>query len=283
LIATVFRMMWLFWSLLFTTGVKEFESRRTWRWDSDKVRRFMRVGWPAGMWLILEIGAWATFQVAIIGMFGRDAMAATATVWRYTELSFMPAVGIGIAISTMVGRSIGENRKDLAYQRARMGAVLNTAYMGMLGACFVLFGRRLVEVFSHEPAVIVLGARMMIYAAIFQVFDAFTISYQNALRGAGDTRWPAIVGALQAWGIMIGGGWLVGWLRPDWGSYGPWTCATLYVVVVGTTLWLRWRAGEWEQFDVIGRHDPIVSELGVAPTGPGCGEAVATAETASRS
>lgn len=280
-IATVFRMVWLFWSLLVTTGVREFEARRTWRWDADKMARFFHVGWPAGMWLVLEIGAWAMFQVAIIGRFGREAMAATATVWKYTELSFMPAVGIGVAISTMVGKSIGENRPDLAYRRAWMGAALNTLYMGTLGLCFVLFGRTLMEVFSNEPAVIGLGTRLMIFAAIFQVFDAFTISYQNALRGAGDTKWPAIVGASQGWGIMIGCGALAGWLRPQWGPYGPWTFATLYVVVVGTTFWLRWRRGEWESLDIIGRGAPVLSELGTAPTDPGVGEAVASVETAS--
>lgn len=280
-IATVFRMAWLFWSLLYSTGVQEFESRRTWRWNSDKVRRLLYVGWPSGTWMVLEIGAWATFQVAVIGMFGRDPMAATAAVWRYTELSFMPAVGIGIAIATMVGRSIGENRRDLAYRRARMGVVLNAVYMGTLGVCFVLFRRPLIEVFSHDPNVIELATWMMIFAAVFQVFDAFTISYQNALRGAGDTRWPAVVGACLAWGIMIGCGWFVGRVRPDWGPYGPWTCATLYVVFVGTSFRIRWRQGEWEKLDIIGRGGPIVSELAVVPTDSGIGEAVVTAETTS--
>ena len=277
-IATVFRMVWLFWSLLVSTGVEEFHARRTWRWDPEKVRRFLRVGWPSGMWLVLEIGAWATFQVAVIGMFGRQALAATATVWRYTEVSFMPAVGIGIAISTLVGRSIGEGRKDLAYRRARMGVALNALYMGSLGICFVLFGRQLIDVFSDDPAVITLGSRLMIFAAVFQVSDAFTISYQNALRGAGDTRWPAIVGAFQAWSIMVGCGWLIGWARPDWGSYAPWTFATLYVICVGTTFWLRWRAGEWEKLDVIGRGSPQHVELTAPPTSPRISEAVAAAE-----
>jgi len=251
-IATFFRLAWLMWAMCLGPEAGLFEARYTWGWDADKARRLLRVGWPAGVSLVADIGAWAVFLVAIIGMFGTVHLAATGTVWRFTELSFMPAIGIGHAVSTMVGRSIGEGRPDLARRRAGLGAVLNVLYMGLMGVVFVAFGEPLMRLFCQDPEVIDLGVRLLVFAAVFQVFDAVAITYNHALRGAGDTTWPAVVGALQAWTIMIACGLLIGRLRPDLGSLGPWTFATLFVIVVGLTFWVRWRRGAWRNIDVIG-------------------------------
>lgn len=252
-IATVFRTVWLLVVMCFGPTARQFDARHTWGWDGRKVRRLLHVGWPSGVQFVLDIGAWAAFQVWIIGMFGKVHLAATATVWRYTEVSFMPAVGIGMAVSTLVGRAIGERRLHLAYRRAWLGMLLNMAYMGSMGLLFVVMGRPLMEVFSGNAAVISLGIELLVFAAVFQLFDAVAITYNNALRGAGDTRWPAVVGAVQAWTIMIGGGWLMARFWPQLGSRGPWVFATLFVIVVGITFWSRWRRAAWEKLDVIGR------------------------------
>ena len=66
-------------------------------------------------------------------------------------------------------------------------------------------------------------------------------------------------------GIMAGGGTLAVWLWPEWGSRGPWLFATAFVVCVGLTLWLRWRLGPWEQFDVIGRGESAETEVRAIP------------------
>jgi Na+-driven multidrug efflux pump len=121
---------------------------------------------------------------------------------------------------------------------------------------FVLFGRRLIGLFSDEPAVIALGAEVLLFVAVFQLFDAVALTYAHALRGAGDTRWPAVVGAVQAWGIMIGGGAWVAWAHPELGSRGPWFFATLFIFVIGSSFWLRWRGGAWEKLDAIDRLAP---------------------------
>ncbi len=253
-IATVFRLVWLMVAMCFGSTATQFESRGTWRWDGAKARRLMHVGWPSGIQFFLDISAWAAFIVWIIGRFGSTHLAATATVWRYTEVSFMPAVGIGLAVSTMVGRAIGERKVHLAYRRAALGTFFNMAYMGFMGIVFVVCGRFLMKVFSEDAGVISLGVELLIFAAVFQLFDAVAITYGNALRGAGDTRWPALVGATQAWVIMIGCGWVTARLYPQFGSRGPWVFATLFVIVIGITFWIRWRRGAWEKLDVIGRH-----------------------------
>ena len=127
------------------------------------------------------------------------------------------------------------------------------AYMTLLGLAGVVFGRPRRDLFSDEADVIDLGVWMMRLAAMYQLFDAVAISYGNALRGAGDTLWPAIVTSFLSWLITVVGASLVASLHPEWGSLGPWTVATLDIVLCGVILAARWRWGPWEKLDIIGR------------------------------
>jgi MATE family multidrug resistance protein len=253
--ATAIRMLWLLGLMCFHRQTSEFEALKTWRPDAEKIKRLLKVGWPAGIHFVIEITAWAIFLVLIIGHLGTIHLAATATCYRFTELSFMPAIGIAMAVSTLVGRAIGENRHYLARRRAVVGMLVNMCYMGVMGLTYLVLGRELMDIFSDNPEVIRVGERLLIFVAIFQLFDAVGITYNNALRGAGDTRWPMIVGSSQAWLIMIGGGWLFISYWPELGSMGPWACATVFVITFSLTVLLRWKHGKWETLDVIGARE----------------------------
>ncbi|MDM8006180.1 MAG: MATE family efflux transporter [Phycisphaerae bacterium] len=264
-VATAIRAVFQFSVMYFGSAASRFEPRKAWRWNREKMRRLCWVGWPAGAAFLTDIAAWTVFQLAIIGRFGTTDLAATGGVFRYLEVSFMPAVGIGMAVSTAVGKAIGQGRPALARRITWIGAGFNAVYMSLMALLFVLDGQWLMRFISPDPAVIQLGATLFVYAAVFQFFDAMAITHNCALRGAGDTMWSSIVGAAEVWIILIGGGVLVARLRPDLGSVGPWAFAAAAVICIGITLFARWRWGPWERLDVIGRNEPARGYLATAP------------------
>jgi MATE family multidrug resistance protein len=278
-IATLVRLAWLWWTMCFSRLGVEFDARRAWRFDWDKMRRIIWVGLPSGASLVLDIGGWAAFMAFVIAEFGTAHMAATATCWRFIELSFMPAIGIGAAVTTLVGKSIGEKRFDRARRRAALGTKLNMTYMGFMALLFVTFGDAMMRLFSDEAEVIAIGTQILMFAAVFQLLDAVAITYSYALRGAGDTHWPAFVGAVENWGIMVFGGYWVAKAHPEFGSKGPWAFATLFVCLIGITLWYRWRQGKWEQFDVIGREEQPIAHQEVVGAEPFQPDVVMTPQT----
>ncbi|NLX14480.1 MAG: MATE family efflux transporter [Phycisphaerales bacterium] len=256
LIATAIHVVWLMGLMCFSSRTQQFNALRMWRPNRDKMRRLLAVGWFSGINFTIDITAWAVFLMVIVGGFGTVHLAATAICFRYSELSFMPAVGIAMAVCTVVGRAIGEGRPDLARRRAAVGCIVNMAYMGSMGLIYVLAGTRLMGIFSNDSQVIQIGTRLLLFVALFQVSDAMAITYNNALRGAGDTRFPMIAAGIESWGIMIlGGYWATRWW-PQLESIGPWIFATLFVIAISATLWVRWCRGKWETFDIIGRDEP---------------------------
>jgi len=248
--ALVVRLVWLLIALAWPKFRAEFEPFADWRFNRPRMASLLRIGAPAGLQWLADVGTWAIFSNWLISKFGTVDIAATQIVWKLLELSWMPAIGIGVGINAAVGKAIGQGDMALAQRRTRVGTMLCMGYMGLMGAVFALGRHSLPALFTDKPDVLSLASTFMMLGMTFQIFDAMCISYGSALRGAGDTRWPAIVSAAYAYGIVILGGWLITLAWPGMGSVGPWITNTVYAILVSLTLRYRWIRGRWRQINV---------------------------------
>lgn len=224
---------------------RRYNTRRSLAWSTRKLRKLVFVGGPTAVQWLVDIGSWVVFLAMIMPPYGTYAAAASNVGLQYMHLSFMPALGIGLALCSQVGFAIGEGKPEKAAAQARVAMRLTGGYMGTIGLLFVVGGYPLMRLLSDDPEVINAGVLVLIGAAIFQVFDAMCITYMNALRGAGDTRWPAVATFLCCWGVFIGGGLAVGRMLPQAGLLGPWAMCAAYVILLGLLLRRRWRVGPW--------------------------------------
>ncbi|MDP6060722.1 MAG: MATE family efflux transporter, partial [Pirellulaceae bacterium] len=96
-----------------------------------------------------------------------------------------------------------------------------------------------------------LASRFMIFGALFQIFDVVALVYRAALRGAGDNTWVAAISLVYAAVFLVGGGMAMGFLLPHWKGYGPWTAATVFVIILAVTTWSRFVFGPWEHIDLM--------------------------------
>ena len=224
------------------------------RWQHCK--DILRVGWPAGVQLCNDMLSWSVGVAVLAGSFGVAHRAATTIAMRYIGLAFMPAVGIGIATTALVGRYIGHQQPDIARKRAHQGVITAMVWMGMCGALFWAFRYPLARFFAtsdQADEIVRIGAQIMICAAIFQLSDAVGIVYIGALRGSGDTRWPMFVTLALSWSIIVGGGFAAVTLLPQLESLGPWIAASVYVIVMGATVAWRFESGAWRKIDLLRR------------------------------
>jgi len=169
----------------------------------------------------------------------------------------MPIVGIATALTAAVGKAIGAGRKDLAIRQTRLCLKIGLAYMGFVGVCFFFLRDLLMAFWSQDPDVIATGSQILILAALYQVFHARRIIYIGALRGAGDTMWPAAVSGIGSIAILGFGGLLVVRLVPSLGALGPWTVATLSIVAVGMANGWRFTRGRWMEINLFNRQAAI--------------------------
>jgi MATE family multidrug resistance protein len=247
---------------------RRYRTRRTAALQPALCGDILHIGWPAGLSLSLEVMAWSVFNSVLVAYFGQIHKAASGAVVRYLHMSFMPAIGVGVAATALVGRYIGAGRPDLARRRAHGALLLAVAYMSVCGLAFYLFRYPLVRLFATFPdiegltaaqqaameaEVIRVGATVMICAAVFQAFDAVGIVYIGALRGAGDTLIPMLITFGLSWAVNIGGGVLMMWLFPGLGSVGPWIAAASFVSLLGVVMAWRFESGAWRKIDLLSR------------------------------
>jgi MATE family multidrug resistance protein len=217
----------------------------------------LRVGLPSGLQFFSDVLAWAIFCNGVLGAMkpaslAEPAMAGNTFMLRYLVVSFMPAYGLGAAVTALVGRYIGAGRPDIATQRAHLAFFVTLFYTFLCGLVFVLARRQLMSAFTDDPEVIRIGAIYLIYGAVYELFDAMYIIYNGALRGAGDTLAPTLVMAGLCWSISIGGGYLVAVHANRLGVGGPWLAGCLYGAILGIYMIVRFVRGRWREIRLDG-------------------------------
>ena len=253
-------------------------TRSAWRFRLGPMLDVLRLGWPAGAMIVNEMICWGYLMTNLLPAGGRAAGQSgelhNSVGWialRYMHIAFMPAVGMSIALTAIVGRCMGMGRPDLAARRAWLGLGVTVGYMGLCALAMVLLRGPAVRLFidqGTDPEIaaqmVALGSRVMVIAAVFQIFDALGIALTGALRGAGDTHWPGLVSVALSWVFLILGGNLMIRFWPELGSIGPWLAASGYIISVGLALFVRFLRGKWRSMSVLREHGGG-PEMGIPP------------------
>ena len=169
-----------------------FKIKESFVFSASIMRRYVRLGLPSGFEVFIGLGTFNVFLL-LFQSYGVAEGAAMAIVFNWDMLSFVPLMGLNIAIMSLTGRSVGAGDLSKAQEVIVAGFVLGVSYSGVLGIIFVLFRVDLLGVFATPgqdfSPILAVGAPMMIGMATYVVADAFILVSSGVLRGAGDTYW----------------------------------------------------------------------------------------------
>jgi MATE family multidrug resistance protein len=231
----------------------------TWRPDLRTLVRQFRLGLPMGLMYASDLFGMALFQLMQVRLSAMEG-AATQVVVMLTSMAFLPGMGIAMAGTTLVGQAIGAGDRDWARKLGNRMIVLTVAFMGAIGVLLALAGPWILPTFvlstdPQAPQMIELGLLLLWIAAGYQLFDGLNLGSGFALRGAGDVRVPALLFFVLSWGVWVplthslafapGQGWVDFLPQFGLGAAGGWYALLVYVVLLGTALYLRWRSGRW--------------------------------------
>ena len=210
-------------------------------------RRLLRTGAPIGAQWFLEMTSFSLF-VSVVARIGDVEMAASQAFIVLLSMSFMQAVGIGSAVSTLVGQSIGANEPAAAERAFRSGQWLALWLAAAIALLFTSVPDVLMRVFTSDPRVLAFGRPLLLLGALYQLCDAVAIVSDGALRGAGDTTWPLVVRFALAWGLFVPlSYWLV---QSGGGVVGAWIGGLVYTAVLaGAFAWRFW-SGRWKRIEI---------------------------------
>lgn len=229
------------------------------RVDPGLLGRIMTIGAPVGTQFGLEVGLFS-FGAVMMGWVGPLELAAHQVTINIAATTFMVALGVSMAGSIHVGQHIGAGRMDAMRRAALATYTLALGFMGICALLFVTMGAELIGLYTDDPAIIALGAQLLMVAAAFQLFDGAQVSGVSVLRGAADTRTPMIVCAIGNWGIGMPVAWMLGF-RTSLGPIGVWVGLSAGLAAVGVMLGLRVRHQLW--------HGRVRAVAGAPPVAEG--------------
>lgn len=217
--------------------------------------RLLKLGVPSGLQPSLEILAFTLFMF-VIGNIGVAPLAATSIAFNLNTIVFLPAVGLGYGVSTLVARYLGMHRPALADRAIKSGLVISQMYMLVCSAAYLFIPGVLLAPYAAgaDPLVFAevsaIATVLLRFVAFYSIFDMVNVICAGGLKGAGDTRFPMTATVLISWVAMLIPTW---WfcVRGGSGVYVAWVFASLYVVILGVTLFVRYRKGAWKNLRVI--------------------------------
>lgn len=205
----------------------------------------LEIGVPAGIEkLIMRIGQ-LVYNSMIISI-GTAAYVAHNIAGNIESYSYIPAMGFGLAVCTMVGISLGENNILQAKKQAAVAYCISTGFMILIGLIFFIFAPQLAALFTDTNEIQNLVISVLRIIALFQPFTALVQIMTNALQGAGDTKFPMYSTFIGIWGIRIGIGYLLA-IYFKLGLVGVWCAYVLDVTVRGLLLLGRFHKGKWQR------------------------------------
>ncbi|MCU0703397.1 MAG: MATE family efflux transporter [Fimbriiglobus sp.] len=232
----------------------EFRIRSGWRLDAPLLRRMLRFGLPNGLMHAVDMTAWTVF-VFLTGLMSKLEAAATTVAFTINLVAFLPLVGIGQGVEILVGRRQGEGRPDRSEQTTWAGMKLNLGYALAVSVLYAVvpwvftwpFGvwAKDEEWSQLQPVV----QTLLLFVAVYTVGDAVNVTVNYALRGAGDTRFVALLAVGLAWPVMVLPTVLAA--RLGWGIYGAWVAASAYIFALAVAFLIRFRGGKWRSMRVI--------------------------------
>jgi MATE family multidrug resistance protein len=204
-----------------------------------KLKQLVRLGSPAAGQIVLEVGAW-NLGTFCAGLLTPVALATHSIALNYASISYMVPLGVSAAAAVSVGHAIGAGDRDRARRAGWLALGLGTGFMLLASVVFFIAPRPLIALYTTDPQVLAVGPSLLGLAAAFQIFDGIQTVCTGALRGLGETRFPMIANFVGYWilGLPLGIFLCFGLHR---GIYGLWIGLTLALIVIATTLLLRWR------------------------------------------
>jgi len=187
--------------------------------------------------------------VWIVGKIGTAEVAAVNVLMTFHITAILPAFGIALASTTLVGNALG--RKDVAdaEQWGWNCSAITFVYGLLLSLVLVPFAWPILGIFLNNPETQQLAHLPMILWALMIAFDTMGMALGNALIGAGDTRRSMWISVIWQWAFFLPLALLAGPVL-GYGLLGVWIVNSLYRIGQAFTTAHLWHGRKWADIKI---------------------------------
>lgn len=230
---------------LFLFALKfQFAFTHFFHWQKATLRKILHIGLPAAGENIL----WSSHYMIILGFVGLMGEAELAAQTLYFQFSlFIMSLGIAVSLANeiMVGYYVGAKKYDDAYHCAFRSLRLGVVFTIILVTLFWFVRVPLLENFADDAETLYLLLPLFSISFFLEPGRTFNIVMVNALRAAGDARFPMYMGMIFMWGVAVPVAYVLG-ISYEWGLVGIWTGFFCDEWMRGLVNAWRWKSRKWQ-------------------------------------
>ncbi len=217
-----------------------------WAWQD--VVRILRIAVPSIIDSLIQRVGFITF-IGIVASLGTDVVAANQIANTIESLAFLPAFGLSVATTAIVGQALGAKNIPIAELATRRSAILAICVMLGTGMSAVLFGGAIAKAFGASSQILGLATMAVQLSALEQPFIALQNIFGGALRGAGDTRSPMLVSLVGVTFFRITTVYLLAILL-GLGLAGVWLGTAIDWAGRTEAMYFMYKRGRWKQLKI---------------------------------
>ncbi|MCR9259766.1 MAG: MATE family efflux transporter [Pseudomonadaceae bacterium] len=204
----------------------------------------LRVALPASLSPILTVATIISLT-AIVGRFGENALAGYGIGSRIEFLMIPLIFGLGAAMTSLVGMSVGARNFERAERIGWVGSGAAALVAGLVGLSLALVPGLWIPLFTEDPEIFAAAKAYIQIVGPAYTFFGLGLSLYFASQGAGAMLWP-VLALLVRFGIAVGGALLL-ITTTSLSLNGVYYAASAGMVVYGIIIAAALKLGAWRQ------------------------------------
>jgi putative MATE family efflux protein len=185
-------------------------------------------------------------SVAVAGSLGAAALATHAYAMQVIHLVLLFGLATGLSAEIVVGHLIGAGQLHEAHRLVRRALARGLAVSVAVATLAALSGPWTLRLFTHDAAIVQAATVLLWWTVLLEPGRTFNLVVINALRAAGDARYPVVAGAASMLVVLAGGSWLLGSEAGlGLGLPGVWIAYAADEWLRGLLMWRRWATLAW--------------------------------------
>jgi putative MATE family efflux protein len=203
---------------------------------------------PSSLQQLFFAGGLVTL-VWIVGLIGTEEVAAINVLMTFHITAMLPAFGIALAATTLVGNALGRGDVEDAAAWGWNCAALTVVYGVAMSLLLVPLADPILGVFLTNAETRQLAYLPMVLWALMIGFDTAGMVLMNALIGAGDTRRSMWISLLWQWVFFLPLAWVIGPVL-GYGLIGVWIVNGIYRLGQAFTCVTAWSGRKWAGIEI---------------------------------
>ena len=179
-------------SVYYNTRILDLRGKGNWKFDKATMKAFLSISGSSVVEQVFMRIGFFSFAI-IVAALGTIAFATHQICMNVINLSFCFGDGLSAAAASLVGQNLGARRPDKAKIYGKTGQRMAFIVSTVLFFVFILARKQIIMLFNSEEHIVSLGGMIMIIIAFTTHAQTSQTVYNGCLRGAGDTKFVALI------------------------------------------------------------------------------------------